>query len=109
MEYLTGYFFRFENNPLFTFIRPRVSLWRKYNYDGVVKDTGIRTSVFINLQQQTVVNMSAFIFNRENLYGKQFGDAHMVWIYVENNTLNYSVPFAGFMPLNEAYSISEWF
>lgn len=87
-EYITGYFFRFDQHPLFTFIRPRVSVWRKYNYDGVVKDTGLRSSVLFNLNQQTVVNMAAFIFNRENLYGKQFDDARGFWIYVQNNTLN---------------------
>ncbi|MEJ2634734.1 MAG: DUF5916 domain-containing protein [Calditrichia bacterium] len=88
LEYITGYYFRFEQNPVFTAIRPRMSVWRKYNYDGIVKDTGLRTSIVFFLNKQTNVSASAFIFNRENLYGKQFGDARSAWIYVENNTLN---------------------
>ncbi len=86
-EYIGGYFFRFENNPFFTSIRPRISLWRKYNYEGVVKDTGIRSSIVFNLRKQTVINLATFIFNRENLYGKQFGDARLTWFYIENNAL----------------------
>jgi hypothetical protein len=88
VEYITGYFFRFDQHPVFTFVRPRVSVWRKYNYDGIVKDTGLRASMLLSLNQQTIVNMSSFIFNRENLYGKQFDDARGFWIYVQNNTLN---------------------
>jgi hypothetical protein len=86
-EYVGGYFFRFDDHPILTFIRPRMSVWRKYNYDGVVKDTGLRTSVVISLKNQTTVNASTFIFNRENLYGKQFGDARISWIYFENRAL----------------------
>jgi hypothetical protein len=87
IEYVGGYFFRFDENRLFTFIRPRFSIWRKFNYDGVVKDTGLRTSIIFSFQRQTIVQLSAFIFNRENLYGKQFDDARLVWLYVENRTL----------------------
>jgi len=87
IEYVGGYFFRFDDNRLFTFIRPRFSVWRKFNYDGVVKDTGLRTSLLFSFQRQTSVQLSAFIFNRENLYDKQFDDARLVWLYVENRTL----------------------
>lgn len=87
IEYVGGYYFRFDDHPVFTAIRPRMSLWRKYNYDGVVKDTGLRTSVLFNFTRQTLVNLSAFIYNRENLYGKQFGDARLVWLYTESRTL----------------------
>lgn len=86
-EFVNAYFFRFEKNPVFNHIKPRVAMWRKYNYDGVVKDTGLRTSLEMNLKKQTYVNMSAFIFNRENLFGRQFGDARLIWMFVRNRAL----------------------
>ena len=64
-----------------------MAVWRKYNYDGVVKDTGVRSNVEINFQKQTYMNIAAFIFNRENLYGQQFGDARQVWMFVQNRSL----------------------
>ena len=95
-EYIGGYFFRFDDHPILTYIRPRMSVWRKYNYDGVVKDTGLRTSAVVSLKNQTTINASTFIFNRENLYGKQFGDARISWVYIENRTLK-SLAFSFFI------------
>lgn len=88
VEYVGGYNFRFVNDRWFNFIRPTLGVWRKYNYDGVVKDTGIRISSVLSLTRQTTVNMAAFLFNRENLYGKQFDDARSAWIYITNNNFN---------------------
>lgn len=92
IECVTGYFFRLDNSRVFTFIRPRISLWRKYNYEGIVKDTGIRTNILFSFRKQTIFNISAFLFNRENLYGKQFGNARQIWMYTESRTLKSIIP-----------------
>ena len=85
IETMARYAFRFDTHPFFSSIEPRVNLWRKYNYDRIVKDTGVMTNVQIQLRRQTTVSVSAFIFNRENLRGRQFGDARKVWGFIQNN------------------------
>jgi hypothetical protein len=87
-EFINGYFFRFDESPVLTYIRPRLDIWRKYNYDGICKDTGMRINLLTSFRQQTLVTLAFFIFNRENLYGKQFDDAHSVWLAINNNTFH---------------------
>jgi hypothetical protein len=87
-EVVNRYAFRFDNHPVLVSIEPRVNVWRKFDYDGKVKDTGLLPSVAFRFQKQTVVSVSGFLFNRENLRGKQFGDARQVWINVQNNIWN---------------------
>jgi hypothetical protein len=87
-EFINGYFFRFDDSPMLTYIRPRLDIWRKYNYDSICKDTGIRINLLTSFRQQTLVTLAFFIFNRENLYGKQFDDARSIWLAINNNTFH---------------------
>jgi hypothetical protein len=75
-------------------------MWRKFNYDGIIKDTGVRTQLAFNLRNQTFVQFSAFLFNRENLYGKQFDDARSGWVYLQNRTYK-NVFLSGFFHVGE--------
>jgi hypothetical protein len=85
VETLAGYTFRFTNNPIFSSIEPRVNSWRKFGYDGFIKDTGIRPAVFFNFRKQVVLQIAGFLFNREHLHGKQFGDARSMWMTLTHN------------------------
>lgn len=85
LEAWSGYNFRYDDHPLFSVIHPQVSLWRKYDYEGDVKDTGIRPQVVIQFQRQTALNISAFVFNREKFRGKHFDDARNIWGYLGTN------------------------
>lgn len=85
MEGTTAYAFRWDQHPLLTSMTPRVSTWRKVNYNGQVIDTGLRPNMIIQLRNQITVFLSAFLYNREYLYGKQFGDARSYWIFVGSN------------------------
>ena len=87
-EMVNRYAFRFDDHPVFTSIEPRFTVWRKYDYNGKVKDTGILPSVSFRFQKQTTLMLGGFLFNRENLRGKQFGDARQIWVNIQNNTLN---------------------
>ena len=84
IEIMTRYAFRYENHPLFTSIEPRVNTWRKFDYDRIVKDTGVIASTLFRFRSQTILSLSGFIFNRENLRGKQFGDARQMWIVIQS-------------------------
>ncbi|MBN2340885.1 MAG: hypothetical protein JXR45_05315, partial [Deltaproteobacteria bacterium] len=84
-EGTTAYIFRWDEHPVFTSILSRLSAWRKANYDGVIIDTGIRPNMTFQFRKQITVFLSAFLYNRENLYGKQFGDARSAWIFVASN------------------------
>jgi len=86
IDFVNSYYFRFEDHPVFTFIRPTLTTWRKYNYDGVVKDTGMRGQLALNFRNQTFVQFSAFIYNQEHLRGKQFGNAQSGWMFIQNRT-----------------------
>ncbi|UCE04312.1 MAG: hypothetical protein JSW07_11805, partial [bacterium] len=69
LDVVNTYAFRFDNHRLFTSIEPRVSVWRKYNYGGILKDTGIRPTINFRFRQQTTLSINYFLFNRENLLG----------------------------------------
>ncbi len=84
-EGTSAYIFRWDDHPIFTSILSRISAWRKANYDGVIIDTGIRPNITFQFRKQITVLLSTFLYNRENLYGKQFGDARSSWIYIANN------------------------
>jgi hypothetical protein len=86
-EAVIGYTFRYEDNPVFTFLEPRINAWRKFGYDGIVKDTGIRPGLVISFRNQIRLQAAGFIFNRENLRGKQFGDARNVFAVLNVNSL----------------------
>jgi hypothetical protein len=66
-------------------IEPRVSFWRKYNYDGLVKDTGFRPTLDIQMPKQISIHIGSFVYNRENLRGKQFEDARQIWFWIGTN------------------------
>ena len=87
-EATAQYSFRWDDHPLFTSISPRMNTWRKFNYDGIIKDTGVSTSTQFQFRQQTFIRLGGFIFNRENLRGKQFGDARQLWLTLFNNSWN---------------------
>ena len=55
---------------------------------GVTAVIGYEGSVGMGYIDPDEKRLSAFLFNRENLYGKQFGDARCVWFYIQNNTFN---------------------
>ncbi len=81
----TGYTFRYDESKLFSAVTPQVGVWRKYDYDGDVKDTGIRPQINIQFQRQTSMTVSAFLFNREKYGGIKFGDARNFWVFLGTN------------------------
>jgi hypothetical protein len=92
MEGVTSYAFRFEDHNLFTSIEPRINGWRKFNYDGVIIDTGTSYNMPIIFRNQVTLRFGGFILNRENLRGKQFGDARSMWSSLRINKWNSIVP-----------------
>ena len=104
IETMARYAFRFDTHPVFSSIEPRVNVWRKYNYNRIVKDTGVMTNVQIQLRRQTTVSVSAFVFNRENLRGRQFGDARKVWGFIQNSMSN---SLTGFLFLSSGNEINR--
>ncbi|MBN2009061.1 carbohydrate binding family 9 domain-containing protein [candidate division KSB1 bacterium] len=88
-----SYAFRWDEHPFLTSIEPRMTLWRKYNYDNIVKDTGIVPSIVFRFRQQTNLSISGWLFNRENLRGKQFDDAREIWGYIQTNKWKTFSPF----------------
>ena len=76
------YNFHFDDHPLFTLIRPSVYLWRKTDYEGDVKDTGIRPQLLFSFQHQTTLNIGGFLYNREKFGGVEFDDARTLWAYL---------------------------
>ncbi|UCE05191.1 MAG: carbohydrate binding family 9 domain-containing protein [bacterium] len=86
-ESSVSYTFRYDDHQLFTFIEPRVTCWRKYGYNNIVRDTGIVPSINIRFRKQTNLYISGWLFNHENLRGKQFGDAREVWMSLSTNML----------------------
>ena len=85
-EATSGYTFRWEDHSLFTSIEPRVTVWRKYNYDGLVKDTGVLPTATFRFNKQITMFLRGFLFNQENLRGKQFGHARQIWTVIQMNT-----------------------
>lgn len=75
----------FDDHPVFNSIRPGVYVWRKTDYDGDVKDIGLRPTVLFRFQRQTVFNLGGFLFNQEKFRGVEFDDARTVWGYVGTN------------------------
>ena len=71
-----GYTFRFENHPLLNYIQPNGFIYRKYNYDGKLKDFGSRPQINIGFQNQTEFYAGFFALNNENFRGKQFDGIH---------------------------------
>jgi hypothetical protein len=100
IDFVNTYYFRFEDHPVFTFIRPQLTTWRKYNYDGVLKDTGIRGQLAFSFRNQTFVQFSAFLFNKEHLRGKQFDNARSGWMFIQNRTFK-SFFISGFIHLGD--------
>ncbi|MBN1481329.1 hypothetical protein EH223_03050 [candidate division KSB1 bacterium] len=93
-EATSGYAFRWENHKLFTTIEPRVTAWRRYNYAGLVKDTGASPTMRIDFHNQITWLIGGFLFNQENLRGKQFGHARQLWNFVNiNATKSFSTQF----------------
>jgi hypothetical protein len=84
-EATTGYAFRWENHKFLTTIEPRVSTWRRYNYNGLVKDAGVSPTMRMNFHNQITWFIGGFLFNQENLRGKQFGHARQLWNFVRIN------------------------
>jgi len=83
----TGYSFQFENHSLLSVIQPHVAIWRKFDYSGEVKDTGIKPALFVQLQRQTSVSLGGFLFNREKFRGVRFDDQRQAWMYIATNII----------------------
>lgn len=84
----TEYAFRFDKHPVFHTIEVGIDSWRKYDYDGNVKDTGARPFIWLGMRKQTGVFISAFLYNREFYRGKQFEDARSVWLEFDTDMYN---------------------
>ena len=80
-----AYNFRFEDNALYTQIRPSLYLWRKVDYKGDVKDTGIRPQLLFAFKHQTSFNVGGFLYNREKYREVKFGDARTIWFNLSSN------------------------
>ncbi|MEE8576904.1 MAG: DUF5916 domain-containing protein [candidate division Zixibacteria bacterium] len=61
----TGLFFRQGNHPLFDIISPRVSIGRKWNFEGMFKDEWIRPELYLSMKAQTSVTLS-FLVSQEH-------------------------------------------
>lgn len=72
----------FDDHKLLNFIRPGLYLWRKLDYAGDVKDTGIRPTMLVAFQHQTFFNLGGFLYNQEKYGGVKFDDARTVWAYL---------------------------
>ena len=79
---LHTYNVHFDEHPVFNVIRPSLYLWRKTDYEGDVKDTGIRPQVLVSFQHQTTLNLGGFLFNQEKFGGVEFDDARTLWGYL---------------------------
>jgi hypothetical protein len=75
----------FDDHRLLNFVRPGMYLWRKTDYEGDVKDIGVRPSVLFAFQHQTFLNVSGFLFNQEKFRDVEFDDARAVWAYLGSN------------------------
>ena len=72
----------YDDHKQLNFIRPGLYLWRKYDYAGDVKDTGVRPTMLIAFQHQTFLNLGGFLYNQEKFGGVKFDDARTVWGYL---------------------------
>lgn len=79
------YSIHFDEHPLLNFIRPGVYLWRKTDYEGDVKDIGLRPTLLLSLQHQTILNIGGFLYNQEKFRGVDFDDARTLWAYLGSN------------------------
>jgi len=62
-------------------------MWRKFDYSGDVKDTGIKPQLYIRFQKQTSLNVGGFLFNREKFRGVKFDDSRQIWIYLSTDII----------------------
>ena len=76
------YNIHFTDHRVLNFIRPGLYLWRKYDYAGDVKDTGIRPGLLVAFQHQTFFNLGGFLYNQEKFGGIPFDDARTLWGYL---------------------------
>ena len=79
---LHTYNFRFDEHPVLSVIRPSLYLWRKTDYEGDVKDTGVRPQLLVSFQHQTTLNIGGFLYNQEKFGGVEFDDARTLWGYL---------------------------
>ncbi|NKB70035.1 MAG: hypothetical protein GKR89_23430 [Candidatus Latescibacteria bacterium] len=84
---LNAYNFHFSDHPLFTLIRPNIYLWRKTDYEGDVKDIGIRPQLLLEWQRQTTLNIGGFLFNKEKYNGVKFDHARTLWIFAQTRAI----------------------
>ncbi len=75
----------YEESKLLNFIRPGLYLWRKIDYAGDVKDTGVRPTILVAFQHQTFFNVGGFLYNQEKFGGVKFDDARTIWAYLGTN------------------------
>jgi len=66
------YYFRFDQHPILTQVQPQLFTRRVYNYDGKLKDFGIRPQFYVEFKKQTGMYGGALVVNNENFGGKQF-------------------------------------
>jgi len=60
----TDWMFYLENNRVFERIEPQVEAGRKYNYDGVFKDTWVQPSLWLRFKHQTYL-WSGYLWSEE--------------------------------------------
>ena len=96
---------RFDEHPVLNVVRPSAYLWRKTDYEGDVKDTGIRPGLLISFQHQTVLNVGGFVYNQEKYGGVEFDDARAIWGYVGTNAFERA---SGGLFLNRGESINRF-
>lgn len=76
----TGYAFWYDEHPVLTRFEPSLGVWRKTDYQGDVKDTGVSARLSFSFKHQTNVTINSFLFNREKFNEVKFGDARNIWL-----------------------------
>ena len=99
------YNLHFEDHALLNFIRPGLYLWRKTDYEGDVKDIGLRPTALLSFQHQTILNIAGFLYNREKFRGIDFDDARTMWVYFRTNAFE---KVSGEVFLNRGVSINRF-
>ena len=50
-----------------------------------MKDIGLRPTLLLSLQHQTILNIGGFLYNQEKFRGVDFDDARTLWAYLGSN------------------------
>jgi len=94
-----------DDHAVLNQVRPGAYVWRKTDYEGDVKDTGIRPSLLVAFKRQTFLNLGGFLYNREKFGGVKFGDARAIWGYLGTNAFE---KISGVAFINRSESINRF-